>query len=150
MSRWRASWRCCSNRRWRGQFRCRGSRRESAVAQLSTLLAKHTELTRDDIMACAAFTADQPFGSYIPVKSIRVRIMNEESREIQVAGMSPAVYLKPGESYEFTVEAGPASKGVDGVYICGFNMAVRVKLTISGEHLDDTTINITGLGAYGM
>src|ERR1019366_7188084 len=26
-----------ANRRWRGQFRCRGSRRESAVAQLSTL-----------------------------------------------------------------------------------------------------------------
>jgi hypothetical protein len=26
-----------ANRRWRGQFRYRGSRRESAVAQLSTL-----------------------------------------------------------------------------------------------------------------
>ena len=26
-----------ANRRWRWQFRCRGSRRESAVAQLSTL-----------------------------------------------------------------------------------------------------------------
>ena len=26
-----------ANRRWRGPFRCRGSRRESAVAQLSTL-----------------------------------------------------------------------------------------------------------------
>ena len=26
-----------ANRRWRLQFRCRGSRRESAVAQLSTL-----------------------------------------------------------------------------------------------------------------
>jgi len=28
-----------SSRRWRCQFRCRGSRRESAVAQLSTLLS---------------------------------------------------------------------------------------------------------------
>ena len=87
---------------------------------------------------------------YIPVKSIRVRITNEESRQIQVAGMSPLVYLKSGESYEFTVDAGPTTKGVDGAYICEFNMAVRVKLAISGEHLDDTSIKITGLGAYGM
>jgi len=27
-----------ANRRWRGQFRCRGSRRESAVAQLFSLI----------------------------------------------------------------------------------------------------------------
>ena len=32
---------------------------------IQQILAKHTELTRDDIMACAAFTADQPFGSYL-------------------------------------------------------------------------------------
>ena len=32
---------------------------------IQQILAKHTELTRDDMMACAAFTADQPFGSYL-------------------------------------------------------------------------------------
>ena len=87
---------------------------------------------------------------YIPVKSLRVRITNEESHEIQIQGIHPFVLLKPGESHEFTVEAGPATKGVDGAYICGFGEAVRVKLDISGEHLDDTTIKITGDGAYGM
>ena len=32
---------------------------------IQQILAKHTELTRDDIMACATFTANQPFGSYL-------------------------------------------------------------------------------------
>ena len=32
---------------------------------IQQILAKHTELTRDDIMACVDFTADQPFGSYL-------------------------------------------------------------------------------------
>ena len=32
---------------------------------IQQILAKHTELTREDIMACAAFTADQPFGRYL-------------------------------------------------------------------------------------
>ncbi len=32
---------------------------------IQQILAKHTELTRYDIMACASFTADQPFGSYL-------------------------------------------------------------------------------------
>jgi hypothetical protein len=32
-----------ANRRWRWPFRCRGSRRESAVAQLSTLGRNHTQ-----------------------------------------------------------------------------------------------------------
>jgi len=86
---------------------------------------------------------------YTPIKNLRVRITNEESHEIQIAGMSSAIYLNPGESYGFTVEAGQATKGVDGAYICGFVTAVRVKLDISGEHLDDTTIKITGSGGYG-
>jgi hypothetical protein len=33
-----------ANRRWRGPFRCRGSRRESAVAQLSTLGHKNMDM----------------------------------------------------------------------------------------------------------
>ena len=32
---------------------------------IQQILAKHTELTRDDILACAAFTADKPFGRYL-------------------------------------------------------------------------------------
>jgi len=87
--------------------------------------------------------------NYIPVKSLRIRIENEESHEIQIQGISPFVILKPGESHEFTVMVGPATKGVDGAYICAFNTAVRVKIDIFGEILDDATIKIDGLGGDG-
>ena len=32
---------------------------------IQQILAKHTELTLDDIMACAAYTTDQPLGGYL-------------------------------------------------------------------------------------
>jgi hypothetical protein len=86
---------------------------------------------------------------YIPVQCLKIRIENEESHEIQIQGIPTFVFLKPGESYEFTVKAGPATKDVDGAYICAFNAPVGVKLDISGEHLDDTTIKITGDAGYG-
>jgi hypothetical protein len=82
---------------------------------------------------------------YIPVKSLRVRIENDGSSEIQIQGIPTSVFLKPGESCEFTVKAGPATKGVDGAYICAFIAPDRVKLEISGDNLDGTTIRIRGL-----
>jgi uncharacterized protein (DUF433 family) len=32
---------------------------------IQQILAEHTELTREDIMACAAYLADQPLGTYL-------------------------------------------------------------------------------------
>jgi hypothetical protein len=86
---------------------------------------------------------------YVPVTSLRIRIENEESREVQIQGISPSVLLEPNESHEFTVKVGPSTKGVDGAYICAFNKSVRVKFDIYGENLDGATIKIRGLAGYG-
>jgi hypothetical protein len=86
---------------------------------------------------------------YIPVTILKIRIENEESHVIQIQGISPFVLSKPNEIHEFTVKVGPATKGVDGAYTCAFNTAVRVKLDIFGENLDDATIKISGLTGYG-
>lgn len=83
-----------------------------------------------------------------PIKSLRVRIQNEESHEIQIQGMSPNIFLKAGESYEFTVKAGQDANGA-GAYICAFNAPVRVRLDISGENLDDAIIKISGMAGDG-
>jgi uncharacterized protein (DUF433 family) len=32
---------------------------------LQQIMVEHPELTREDFMACAAFIADQPFGTYL-------------------------------------------------------------------------------------
>ena len=90
--------------------------------------------------------------NHVPIKSLRVRITNEESHEIQVQGISPFVFLKPGESCEFTVEVYQYSKGVDVADICVFHTnhgAIRVRFEISGENLDDTKIEINGIGGIG-
>ena len=81
---------------------------------------------------------------HVPVTSLRIRIENEESHEIQIQGISPSVLLKPGESHDFTVTAGLATKGVDGAYICAFNTAARVKLDIFSENLEGAKIKISG------
>jgi len=84
-----------------------------------------------------------------PVKSLRIRIENEESHAIQIQGMSPAVVLNPGETHELSVTVG---QDTNGAYICAFNTssgAVRVKFTIFGDNLDDATIKFRGLAGYG-
>jgi hypothetical protein len=86
--------------------------------------------------------------NYIPVKSLMIRVENEESHEIQIQGISPSVFLKPGESYEFSVKADRDANG-EGAYICAFNTAVRVKIDISGGYLGDATIRIRGLAGDG-
>jgi hypothetical protein len=84
---------------------------------------------------------------HLPVKSLKIRIENEESYPIQIQGISPFVLLKPGESHELTVTVG---QDTNGAYICGFGQGARVKFDISGENLDDTIIKINELGGYGM
>lgn len=87
---------------------------------------------------------------HVQAKKLRIRIENEESHTIQIQGISPFVLLKPNETTEFDVKVGPATKGVDGAYICAFNTAVRVKFDIYGENLDGSTIRIKGLGGGGL
>jgi hypothetical protein len=84
-----------------------------------------------------------------PVKSLRIQIKNEESRAVQIQGVSPFVILGPGESHELNVTVG---QDTYGAYVCAFNTsdgAVRVKFSISGDNLDGTTIKITGLAGHG-
>jgi hypothetical protein len=87
---------------------------------------------------------------HLPVKSLKIRIENEESYPIHIQGISEfVVVLKPGESHELTVTVSQYTNGA-GADICGFGEGARVKFDISGENLDDTIIKINELGGYGM
>jgi hypothetical protein len=93
-----------------------------------------------------------PTEKHATIKSLRIRIENEEPHIIQIQGISPSVLLKPKEAHEFTVQAGPAFNTVDGAYICAFPTgkgSIRVKLDILNENLTNTIIKIIGSAGYG-
>jgi len=85
----------------------------------------------------------------IPVKSLRIRIENEESRVIQIQGISPAILLKPGECHELSVIVG---QDINGAYICAFNTSdgsIRVKFDVLNKNLDGAIIKFRGLAGDG-